>query len=165
MGHVIFWLGNDAGGGKPLPLVDDPVDLFDDDYELSWLNSSLGKAIIKDIDKSMHVKDRLIESPVLGGISPRELSCGCKSVLLAAFHPDISEKFLDGSRMGDNCYPILFKVARETGRDVKVQVGRVLHESWGEGETVLFMPKKESIKGFKACQRYLALNSSMFYRG
>lgn len=164
-GAVVFWLGNDIGGGKPLPVIENPVDMFDDDCELDWLNSDLGKHIIKAIDKSDHIKDRLIESPVLGGISPKELSCGCKSVLLAAFHPDVSERYLDGSLMGDNCYPVLFRVARDTGRQVKVQVGRVLHEPWAENEVVRFMPKNEDVTGYQACQRYLALNASMFYRG
>ena len=166
MGRVVFWLGNDAGGGKPLPLIENPVAMFDSEHEVDWLNTQLGKDIIEAVDDSVHIKDRIIESTVLGcSIPPEDLSCGCKMVLLAAFHPDVSDLFFDGSKMGDNCYPVLFKVARETKRNVKVRVGRLLRESWGESEEVLFMPKNDSITGYMAAFDYLAANTKLFYKG
>jgi hypothetical protein len=158
---VIFYLGK-------LPsnrLVEFPVQLFDSTYEPAWLNSDIGKRIVKGIDKSDIVGDRVISSPALGMIPPDYLSCGCKSVLLAAFSSALDDKMLDGSKMGDNCFPWLFVVARELKKPVRVQVGRLLRQPWGEEEDVMFWPKKECVKGYKAAFHYLAMHTDMFYKG
>lgn len=42
MGKVVFWLGNDIDGGKPLPLVEHSVALFDRYYETDWLKNATG---------------------------------------------------------------------------------------------------------------------------
>jgi len=158
MSSVVFYLGK-------IDVLESPDAVFDDEYEPSWLNSSLGKYIIKAIDESEVDGDRRIVSPVFEVISPDLLSCGCKSVLLAAFHPEASKWVFDGSKMGDNCYPPLFKVAKETNRRTVVRVGRLLREPWGEEDTVLFLPKKDKVTGYKACFDYLAMNTRMFYKG
>ena len=41
--------------------------------------------MIKDVDKSNVIGPRVIDSPVLGGISPRELSGGVKTLLQMPF--------------------------------------------------------------------------------
>ncbi len=38
--------------------------------------------MIKDVDKSTVIAPRIIESPVLGAITPRELSGGVKTLIL-----------------------------------------------------------------------------------
>ena len=58
---------------------------FINQYEDFWLESELAKKMIKDVDKSEVVGPHLIQSPVLGPISPRELSGGVKTLLLLAF--------------------------------------------------------------------------------
>ena len=51
----------------------------------------------------------LIESPVLGPISPKELSGGVKTVLLMLF--DETGKIFNASACGDNCAKWILKIA------------------------------------------------------
>lgn len=53
-------------------------------YRDDWLTKPLSKEIIQDVDKSEVVSANLIDSPVLGAISPKELSGGVKTLLLMA---------------------------------------------------------------------------------
>ena len=49
-----------------------PPAYFINQYEDEWLVTDLAKDMIKDVDKSEVIGPRLIQSPVLGPISPRE---------------------------------------------------------------------------------------------
>lgn len=100
------WFG-EAG----LAIVDRIVyvsDYFDAMYEQCWFESDLAKQIIAGVDMSEYIKGEYIESPVLGGISPRDLSTGCKALLILL---NMDNVVVSGERMGDNCYPWLFKIA------------------------------------------------------
>ena len=57
---------------------------FQNQYRDDWLTKPLSKEIIQDVDKSEVVSANLIDSPVLGAISPKELSGGVKTLLLMA---------------------------------------------------------------------------------
>jgi hypothetical protein len=146
-------------------LLEQPVALFNADHTAEWLNTELGKHIIRTIDKTEVKEGSVLLSPVLGAIPPDRLSCGCKSVLLAAFHPEAEKYVFDGAKMGDNCYPVLFNVVNQTKRKLKVQVGRLLRESWGENDTVLFTPKNDIVKGYAQCFDYLAAHTHLFWKG
>ena len=52
---------------------------------MNGLQTKQSVEIIRDVDKSDVVSAHLIESPVLGTISPKELSGGVKTVLLMLF--------------------------------------------------------------------------------
>ena len=78
-----------------------PPVYFINQYEDKWLITDLAKEMIKDVDKSEVVGPRLIQSRVLGPISPRELSGGVKTLLLMAF--DESGRFFNATACGDNC--------------------------------------------------------------
>ncbi len=52
----------------------DPDTFFNNQYEDEWITDKLSVEMIKDVDKSDVVGPHLIESPVLGPISPKELS-------------------------------------------------------------------------------------------
>lgn len=78
-------------------------------FKRDWLNDEFSKKAIKEVDKSTHIKDGYIESPVLGAISPRELSSGCKALILAKFD---TEHIICGDRMGENCFPCLFELTK-----------------------------------------------------
>ena len=84
-------------------------DYFDAVYDSSWLSSDYAKRIIKEIDKSEYIDGEYIQSPVLGGMSPRDLSSGCKALLILLNEPD---KIVSGDRMGDNCYPLLLEMSK-----------------------------------------------------
>lgn len=51
-----------------------PPTYFDNRYEEEWITDQLSVEMIKDVDRSDVIGPRLIESPVLGPISTKELS-------------------------------------------------------------------------------------------
>ena len=99
--------------GSNFLFMDDKIsyvsEYFDAVYDASWFKSDMAKKIIKAIDKSDYIDGEYIKSPVFGGISPRDLSTGCKALLILLNEPD---KIVSGDRMGDNCYPMLFEMAK-----------------------------------------------------
>ena len=105
-----------------------PPVYFINQYEDAWLETDLAKKMIMDIDKSEVVGPHLIQSPVLGPISPRELSGGVKTLLLLAF--DKSGKIFNATACGDNCAKWILKIAKD--KDVTIS----LHHSmnFGNGE-------------------------------
>ena len=90
-------------------------DYFDAVYETEWLTSEMSKRIIKQVDDSEYISGEYIESPVFGGISPRDLSTGCKALLILLNENNV---IVSGDRMGDNCYPLLLEMAEE--RDITI---------------------------------------------
>ena len=62
-----------------------PPTYFDNMYEDEWITDPLSVKMIKDVDKSEVIGPHLIESPVLGPISPKELSGGVKTLMLMAY--------------------------------------------------------------------------------
>lgn len=78
-----------------------PPTYFDNRYEDEWITAPLSVDMIKDIDKSEVKSARLIDSPVLGSISVKELSGGVKTLILMAF--DESGRIFNASACGDNC--------------------------------------------------------------
>lgn len=64
--------------------------------------------MIKDVDHSTVIGSHLIESPVLGPISVKELSGGVKTLILMAF--DSSGKVFNASACGDNCAGWILKI-------------------------------------------------------
>lgn len=83
---------------------------FDNVFQDKWITSDLGKAIIKDIDKSEVVSAHVIESPVLGAITPTELSGGVKTLLLMAFD---NSKIFNASTCGNNCAKWILKLGQD----------------------------------------------------
>lgn len=98
---------------------------FINQYEDSWLETDLAKRMIKDVDKSEVVGPHLIQSPVLGPISPRELSGGVKTLLLLAF--DNSGKIFNATACGYNCAKWILEIAEN--KDLTIS----LHHSMNFG--------------------------------
>ena len=86
-----------------------PPTYFDNRYEDEWITEELSAEMIKDVDRSIVVGPRLVESPVLGPISVKELSGGVKTLILMAF--DSSGKIFNASACGDNCAKWILKIA------------------------------------------------------
>ena len=63
------------------------------------------------MDKSEVVSANLIDSPVLGAISPKELSGGVKTLLLMA--NDKSGKVFNASTCGDNCAKWILQLGKQ----------------------------------------------------
>ena len=78
-----------------------PPTYFDNQYEDEWITDPLSVEMIRDVDKSEVVSAHLIESPVLGPVSVKEISGGVKTLILMAF--DQSGKIFNASACGNNC--------------------------------------------------------------
>lgn len=87
-----------------------PPVYFINQYEDEWLENDFAKKMIMDVDKSEVVGPHLIQSPVLGPISPRELSGGVKTLLLLAF--DTSGNIFNATACGDNCAKWILEIAK-----------------------------------------------------
>ena len=87
-----------------------PPTYFDNRYEDEWITNELFIKMIKDVDKSTVIAERLIDSPILGPISPKELSGGVKTLMLMAF--DESDKIFNASACGDNCAKWILKIGQ-----------------------------------------------------
>ena len=85
-----------------------PPTYFDNRYEDEWITEELSVEMIRDVDRSAVVSSHLIESPVLGPISVKELSGGVKTLMLMAF--DDSGKIFNASACGDNCAKWILKI-------------------------------------------------------
>lgn len=99
-----IYLGNMEGA------VYYPPTYFDNQYEDEWITNPLSVDMIKDVDKSVVIGPHLIESPVLGPISVRELSGGVKTLMLMAF--DENGKVFNASACGDNCAKWILEIAK-----------------------------------------------------
>ena len=89
--------------------VYDPATYFVHQYEDEWISKELSIEMIRDVDRSEVRGERMIDSPVLGAITPRELSGGVKTLMLMAF--DESGKVFNASACGDNCAKWILKIA------------------------------------------------------
>ena len=79
-------------------------------YQDAWITDSMSREIILDVDKSTVVSANLIESPVLGPISPVMLSGGVKTLLLIKHDKKL---VFNASTCGDNCAKWILQLAEK----------------------------------------------------
>ena len=94
---------------------------FKNVYADDWITAPLGRAMIADIDKSTVLDSAVIDSPVLGKISPLGISGGVKTLILVA---NVPEKIFNASTCGDNCAKWLLKIA-ET-KDITINLRHIM---------------------------------------
>ena len=82
---------------------------FKNVYEDCWITDPFTKAMIQDIDQSTVLGSAVIDSPVLGKISPISLSGGVKTLILMKNEP---QTIFNASTCGDNCAKWILKIAR-----------------------------------------------------
>lgn len=99
-----------------------PPTYFDNQYEDHWITNPLSVEMIKDIDKSEIVGTHLIESPVLGPISTKEISGSVKTLILMAF--DESGKIFNASACGDNCVKWIVEIGKR--KDLTINLHHVM---------------------------------------
>ena len=104
-----------------------PPVYFDNRYEDEWLTEELSVAMIRDVDHSEVISSYLIESPVLGPISPKQISGGVKTLLLMAF--DTSDKVFNASACGDNCAKWILKISQT--KDLTINLRHIMN--FGDG--------------------------------
>ena len=105
--------------GKMDDAVYYPPVYFDNRYEDEWIIDKRSIEIIRDVDKSDVVSVHLIESPVLGPISPKELSGGVKTILLMLF--DETGRIFNASACGDNCAKWILKIAESKNLTINLR--------------------------------------------
>ena len=110
-----------------------PPTYFDNRYEDQWITEPLSVAMIKDVDKSDVVSARLIDSPVLGPISPKELSGGVKTLMLMAF--DETGQVFHASACGDNCAKWILEIGKK--KDLTINLRHIMEFGAGEFEAVI----------------------------
>ena len=100
-----------------------PPVYFDNQYEDEWITEPLTIEMIKDVDKSEVVSPHLIESPVLGPISVKEISGGVKTLILMAF--DETRKVFNASACGDNCAKWILEIAKR--KDLTINLRHIMN--------------------------------------
>lgn len=95
---------------------------FNNTYKDQWITSELGIRMIKDVDNSDVISANLIESPVLGPITPYQLSGGVKTLFLIAHD---KSKVFNASTCGDNCAKWLLELGDT--RKVVVNLRHLMH--------------------------------------
>jgi hypothetical protein len=116
---------------------------FKNTYQDEWITDELSVEMIKDVDKSVVVGPHMIESPVLGAISPKELSGGVKTLIL--INKDAS-KIFNASTCGDNCAKWLLKMGKD--RDIVINLRHLM--DFGEGEfEIEILNSKQTVRNMK----------------
>ena len=101
--------------------IDNPKSWFDNQGGRHFITGPFERALILDIDKSTVVSENVLENPMFGGISSRELSTTSKTAILVK---NLPQYIFNGSRMGDNAAKWLLK-AGET-QDLTIRLGYLM---------------------------------------
>lgn len=99
---------------------------FKNVYQDEWITDPLSCEMILDVDKSTVLGNAVIDSPVLGKISPTSLSGGVKTLILINNVPD---KVFNASNCGDNCAKWLIKLGED--KDITINLRHLM--DFGEG--------------------------------
>ena len=99
-----------------------PPTYFDNRYEDEWITAPLSVDMIRNIDQSEVISSHLIDSPVLGPISVKELSGGVKTLILMAF--DESGRIFNASACGDNCSKWIIKISES--KDLTINLRHIM---------------------------------------
>lgn len=111
---------------------------FRNNYDKKWLLDDFAKKVIKDIDRSEVLDSYAVKSPVLGIISPEDLSGGVKALILMKNYPG---KIFNASNCGDNCAKWILELAKD--RDFTINLYHVMDFGKGEFEIkIMNSPKK-----------------------
>lgn len=119
---------------------------FDLMFEDSWIDNDLSKEMILGVDNSIVVHPHVIESPVLGPITPRELSGGVKGLILMAFDTDLDGRYFYGQQFGENTLPYMLKIART--KDVYVALAHFFNFPRDMTDTIYIDNTNTKVTGF-----------------
>ena len=104
-----------------------PPAYFNNTYDDEWITDPLPVEMIKDVDKSEVIGPHLIESPVLGPISVKEISGGVKTLILMAF--DDSGRIFNASACGNNCAKWILEIGKR--KDLTINLRHIMN--FGKG--------------------------------
>ncbi len=94
---------------------------FRNAYQPSWLKDEFAYRVIQAVDKSKVLDGELIDSSVLGYISPFDLSGGVKTLLLIRNLPEL---IFNASTCGNNCARWILEMARDT--DITINLRHIM---------------------------------------
>lgn len=100
----------------------DAPSYFNNVYEDEWLEDEFVKVMIQDVDRSTVISPHIIESPVLGAITPKELSGGVKVLILMLKDDSFIYNL---SNCGNNCAKWVLKIAEK--KDLTVYLQNIMH--------------------------------------
>lgn len=112
--------------GKPNDSVYRVADYFYVNFDPIWFEDEMVKEIIRDIDKTEVLGENALLSPVLGYITPDDLSSGTKGLILLLKIPDIT---VHSTNFGDNCAKWILKIGDL--KDCRVSVSHSLYFMYG----------------------------------
>ena len=99
---------------------------FKNQYRDQWITDPFAVKVIKDVDRSEVIDANNILSPVLGSISPIQLSGGVKALILMKNLPG---KTFNASNCGDNCAKWILELGKE--KDFTINLFHIMH--FGKG--------------------------------
>jgi len=125
--------------------VYNPPAYFLNQYEEAWITNDLSKEMILDVDRSTVLGSRIIDSPILGPITPRELSGGVKTLILMA--NDDTGRVFNASACGDNCAKWIQRIALT--KDLTITLHHIMHfEGDFEAEILNDQTKVRSVEEY-----------------
>ena len=95
---------------------------FKNRYIDEWITDDFGRKVIMDIDHSEVIDANNIKSPILGNISPLQLSGGVKALILMKHFPG---KVFNASNCGDNCAKWILSLGEE--KDFTINLYHVMN--------------------------------------
>lgn len=102
---------------------------FDNTYYDGWMNDDFARKMIKDIDKAEVLSGQAVNSKALGVIPVTKISGGLKTLLLIYNDPN---KIFNASTCGDNCAKWILRIAKETDRDITINLRHIM--DFGDGK-------------------------------
>ena len=117
----------------------DAPSYFDNVYEDEWIEDSFVKEMIQDVDHCTVISSHVIDSSILGAITPRELSGGVKTLILIAY--DTGNKVFNASACGDNCAQWLLRLGEQ--KEVTINLRHVMN--FGNGPFQIKILNTDSI--------------------
>ena len=139
--------------GNTVSLVDS---YFESNFEPEWLDDSLVKQMVLDVDKSVVLAPYCIDSPVLGQISPFMLSGGVKALILM-FKTDY---VINASMCGDNFSKWIFKISEN--KDLEIDLEHIMYfddipadkfRAFLINKNIMLNSYVDYLKNISACQR------------
>ena len=100
---------------------------FKNTYRDKWITDEYSRRMIKDVDRSEVVSESVIQSPVLGSITPLQLSGGVKTLMLIKFD---RRHVFNASTCGDNCAKWILAMAKD--RKIVINLHHVMDFGTGE---------------------------------
>ena len=96
---------------------------FDNTYLDNWLTDDLSVKMIKSVDKAVVLSPNAVDSKALGVIPVTKISGGLKTLLLLR-HDDT--KIFNASTCGDNCAKWILRIAKESKKDIVINLRHVM---------------------------------------